>query len=915
MGCALREPATLMQTRPVRSRYRISPEISSPPTSRPTSALEPPVPLRLRILDLTVVLLLLQEFVEGAERQNEAASVGQGWGRGPAPAVDMPPKKDDLRAAGRQKLEAFRQKKAAAAASRSGKSRGENEGGESAGGDATTATPAGQAESEPKRPPNAHNLVPSLPEPGPEPASTGTTRTSGGIGGAAAAQSPPIPPPVPPPPMPPPIPRAAPPVPPPVAKPPPPVAPPPAPPPPPPVTFAAPPVAAESAESASPSREMAFQPLPESPTADVAPPRATRPPPPPKPSPVHVPSTIPPPPPATGPPPPAAPPATGPPESESDSPDVREAAALRELLAETRTEVDTARSELYAARRIAAEAKAARERAEAERDEGASRTARAETIAAEAVAERDAAATAAAEASASAAEMRAERDAATADAREQAAARARAEEIAARERSAREDAEALVGGAAASTERAGGERDEAVRAKDDAVARARLAERKMQDALDEQIRAEEEAAELRAELENARAELAEVRAAARGNPGVSSASSPAGDGYGAGYSQSGGISADEAAAMEVERYQLVAELQAKSRKLEEAKAEADRLRGVGDDAAARANKAERERDLAVAKIESLASELEATRESQRRAAADAGDVAEALAGERKKLAAAETRAAEAERELASALAALADAASPVGQHRSDAGDAGVDRRPSTVQEAVAAVRRDADARIAAAEEVASTAAAALEAERLERGGAEEALRSKIRTMDAAQDRLLAEIDAATGELERLDAELDATEERARAAEEREREALDGVAAAAMKTDRLMEMLTEQEEWEREAAEAAAAAAREGAANGAGVSASAPATPAKDSGVQDGDEDSTPGAARTVPATPAQGHRGAGRASTASVKLAADILQGSDLGRAYHPLLASIEARLLHLQSEKLDVPLADVPVS
>ena len=50
MGCALREPATLMQTRPVRSRYRISPEISSPPTSRPTSALEPPVPLRLRIL-------------------------------------------------------------------------------------------------------------------------------------------------------------------------------------------------------------------------------------------------------------------------------------------------------------------------------------------------------------------------------------------------------------------------------------------------------------------------------------------------------------------------------------------------------------------------------------------------------------------------------------------------------------------------------------------------------------------------------------------------------------------------------------------------------------------------------------------------------------------------------------------------
>ena len=224
------------------------------------------------------------------------------------------------------------------------------------------------------------------------------------------------------------------------------------------------------------------------------------------------------------------------------------------------------------------------------------------------------------------------------------------------------------------------------------------------------------------------------------------------------------------------------------------------------------------------------------------------------------------------------------------------------------------MRRDADARIAAAE--ASLDVLLAEAERLERGGAEDALRSKIRTMDAAQDRLLAEIDAATGELERLDAELDATEERARAAEEREREALEGVAAAATKTDRLMEMLTEQEEWEREAAEAAAAAAREGAAGGEGVAASAPATPAKDSGVQDGDEDSTPGAgARTVPGGAARSRRGAGRASTASVKLAADILQASDLGRAYHPLLASIEARLLHLQSEKLDRPLADVPVS
>ena len=38
---------------------------------------------------------------------------------------------------------------------------------------------------------------------------------------------------------------------------------------------------------------------------------------------------------------------------------------------------------------------------------------------------------------------------------------------------------------------------------------------------------------------------------------------------------------------------------------------------------------------------------------------------------------------------------------------------------------------------------------------------------------------------------------------------------------------------------------------------------------------------------------------------ASAKLAAEILAGSDLGRAYHPLLASIEARLLNLRSESV----------
>ena len=174
------------------------------------------------------------------------------------------------------------------------------------------------------------------------------------------------------------------------------------------------------------------------------------------------------------------------------------------------------------------------------------------------------------------------------------------------------------------------------------------------------------------------------------------------------------------------------------------------------------------------------------------------------------------------------------------------------------------MRHDADARIAAAEEVASTAAAA---PRLSgwAGGAEEALRSKIRTMDAAQDGLLAEIDAATGELERLDAELDATEERARAAEEREREALDGVAAAAMKTDRLMEMLTEQEEWggrrprQRRRRRGKGRERRGSVRIGSGHARQGFRGPGRGRGLG-----APGGGGGAVPATPAQGHRGAGR---------------------------------------------------
>ena len=72
--------------------------------------------------------------------------------------------------------------------------------------------------------------------------------------------------------------------------------------------------------------------------------------------------------------------------------------------------------------------------------------------------------------------------------------------------------------------------------------------------------------------------------------------------------------------------------------------------------------------------------------------------------------------------------------------------------------------RDAEARIAAA-------TTALADERRERAVAEDALRAKIRTLDATQERLLSEIDAQTTELDRVDDALETAMEETRAVEE------------------------------------------------------------------------------------------------------------------------------------------------
>ena len=198
------------------------------------------------------------------------------------------------------------------------------------------------------------------------------------------------------------------------------------------------------------------------------------------------------------------------------------------------------------------------------------------------------------------------------------------------------------------------------------------------------------------------------------------------------------------------------------------------------------------------------------------------------------------------------------------------------------------------------------------AERDARAAAERALAAKIKTLNDAQDRLLTEIDAQTSELERVDAELEAANAAKTAAEERVGAALEQAAAARVKSERLMEMLSEAEAYERKAADAEAAR-----------DASAEAVKKTRTGDESEEEApemyaGKPSSRRletTATATVAAANENPGERDPASARLAAEILQGSELGRAYHPLLASIEARLLHLRSEKLDVALPDVSVA
>jgi len=201
----------------------------------------------------------------------------------------------------------------------------------------------------------------------------------------------------------------------------------------------------------------------------------------------------------------------------------------------------------------------------------------------------------------------------------------------------------------------------------------------------------------------------------------------------------------------------------------------------------------------------------------------------------------------------------------------------------------------------------SSLTASLATLRLERDAFLEKLNAKIRSSNETQDTLLRELDARDGEIESLDARLAAALEERISLDEKLDAALAMARAERVRNERLVEMLEEQAVWgegdldaeeSRESGrveddgskttveEAATTTKTPKKKKDAGAIASAPSTPAR--------ENNPHAPSRPIPV-----------AESPAVKLAAEILAGSELGRAYHPLLASIEARLLHLRNEKL----------
>lgn len=607
----------------------------------------------------------------------------------------------------------------------------------------------------------------------------------------------------------------------------------------------------------------------------------------------------------------------------------RKVASLERAAAEARSDAASARADLAASRRAGADAAAARARAEGERDAALRRAASAESAAAAAASstrERLAALETEAETRA-AASASATRAAESAEARvvtlTTAMGALETELEAERGARVRLENEYLV----SKNEKAASDaaRDAASSSARDAetalTAKALAAENRARAAEDDQLRAEEDAAAARAELDAARRELAEVLQVSRREESVNDtkhASSPREE------TTRGDETSDETrfeTRFEEERFALASEIRALTRKLDAARADAAEAREAKARAEAKAETRDAARDAetaaAAAAAAHTAAALEAEKDAVREAKARARDAETAVA---------ELRAAAAANANANVVSESAESAtgrdfnlqegvsleeserSIERTNRSNHSDSKPAREtpvngnePSGL---LVGANPNPDGNGAT-----TTNVQTVQTLTLERDAYLERLNAKIRSSNETQDLLLRELDARDGELETLDARLAAAIAGNAALNEKLDAALAMARAERVRVERLAEMLEEQAAWgsqtARESIPAGTTNAIEERANGEHEHERDDERNER----TERDERSADGGA-AAPATPARDAHELKKntvavAESPAAKLAAEILAGSELGRAYHPLLASIEARLLRLRNEKL----------
>ena len=510
------------------------------------------------------------------------------------------------------------------------------------------------------------------------------------------------------------------------------------------------------------------------------------------------------------------------------------AAAAVEDARAARAETANVKSELAVLRKSLKEARASAVRAESERESARDAAAAARDAAGEASGVRESLERRAREAEAALAVVERERDAAVGKVEEME--RARAETV--KKLEAVETLRSKSAEDATSAKESARERDAAVKANEVAVSRIRNLESALQETREELLRAEEEAAQLRRDLDESREERRLDGASARGDASARGGGDE-GDGDAEITNSARGqfYTDEEIAAQEEEKYALLAELREERSRRVAVEEELEDLVNTQNDANARAESASRVAAVAEVEADDYRERMSKIEKSSR----NAKKSAEAF-----------------EKRAVAAESAIADIKSVID-----------DKDGQRDDELHLRVRAYIDRKLKKAEAALSDA---VEETQLLRSKAKEM--GATRVTDAAdvdervaklaegRDKLVKELNETTMELERMDSEIEKRQAATAAARGEVADLEARLASSNAQNARLIEIIEEQGKWSTDSAPTVPTA-----------SASAPVTPVKSM-------------ARHVDARKRE--------------LAARLLASDARDRT--SLLASIEARLLEIQS-------------